>query len=95
MPRLPPQFNGTPAVIELRQTKGTYERTLAKEKLKIQKIEAYSNAVKSSLLPIGIIGAGLGVGMSGYFIMLHKSPILNCIRVEIMILQLKNNVALW
>ena len=68
MPRLPPQFNGTPAVIELRQTKGNYERTLENKKLEIRKIEAYSNAVRSSILPIGIICAGVGVGLAGYFV---------------------------
>ena len=59
MPRLPPQFNGKPAVVELRQTKGTYERKLAQKKLEIAKIEAYSNVVRNSILPLGIIAAGM------------------------------------
>jgi len=68
MPRLPPQFNGKPAVVELRQTKGTYERKLAQKKLEIAKIEAYSNVVRNSILPLGIIAAGMGIGFGGYFV---------------------------
>lgn len=68
MPRLPPQFNGTPAIIELRQTKGTYERKIQAKKLEIEKVKAYSGAVRNSLLPIGIIAGGLGLGMAGYFV---------------------------
>jgi hypothetical protein len=68
MPRLPPQWDGKPAVIELRQTKGTYERHIEKERLQIEKINAYSNVVRNSILPIGILGASVGVGLAGYFV---------------------------
>ena len=37
MPRLAPQFQGKPAVIELRNTKGTYERDLEKRKIELIK----------------------------------------------------------
>jgi len=68
MPRLAPQFNGKPAVIELRQTQGTWERDLEKKKLEIEKIKAYSNATHSLLLPIGITAVGIGAGMGLYYV---------------------------
>ena len=68
MPRLPPQFNGTPAVIELRQTQGTWERDLEKKKLEIEKVKSYSNALNNLVLPVGVIAIGAGIGLGGYFL---------------------------
>jgi len=68
MPRLAPQFNGKPAVIELRQTEGTWERDLAKKKLEIEKIKAYSSAARNLILPVGVIAIGGGIALSGYYI---------------------------
>ena len=68
MPRLAPQFQGKPAVIELRNTKGTYERDLEKRKIELTKIKTYSGAVNDILMPIGMTSIGLGLGLGGYFV---------------------------
>jgi len=68
MPRLAPQFNGKPAVIELRNTQGTWERDLEKKKLEIEKVKSYSNALNNLVLPVGIVAVGAGIGLAGYFL---------------------------
>jgi len=65
MPRLAPQMNGNPAVIEQRVTLGDFERRIARKAIEGERAKDYATAINQLILPLGVasIGVGLGFGM--------------------------------
>jgi len=66
MPRLAPQFNGSPCVIEMRHTTGTAERQLLKRALDVYEKDRKWDNVPNYLMSGAAFTAALGVGFGLY-----------------------------
>jgi hypothetical protein len=66
MPRLAPQFNGTPAVIEHRISFSNSERAMARKAIDAYHYDKYAENIPNYILAGGAVVAGAGIVGLGY-----------------------------
>jgi len=66
MPRLAPQMNGTPCVMEHRLTLGTYERRQLAEAVDSYRRDKWLENIPNLAVPIAAVAVPLAVGVTGY-----------------------------
>jgi len=66
VPRLAPQMNGTPCVMEHRLTLGTYERKQLEEVVDAYRRDKWLENIPNIVVPIAAIGIPVAIGITGY-----------------------------